>query len=94
MRQIGTVSSEQAAETLVDYLLIQGIVAQTEIDDGKWVIWVREENQLESAQQILGEFREQPTDAKYTKAKTQAEKLRAESQRRARRGSSPQCGYA
>ena len=82
MRQIGTLSSEREAATLVDFLLTCGIISQADAGEGDWVIWVREENQLDAAQRILAEFRQNPTDPKYAGAKRQADQLRSETQRR------------
>jgi GlpG protein len=81
MRQIGTLSTESEAQTLVDYLLTEGISAQFDRDQDVWVVWVREENQVELAQRILEEYRQQPSDPKYVGARRRAEQLRSEAVR-------------
>jgi GlpG protein len=81
MRQIGSLDNERGAQTLVDYLLTQGIEAQIDSEGDRWVIWVREENQLERSKAILDQYREQPSDPKYTAARRSADQLRSQSQR-------------
>ena len=82
MRQIGSLADEQQARLVADYLLTQGMVAHNEQEGREWTIWVREENQVESAKQILEEFRRDPQNAKFREAVSEAQKIRAADARR------------
>jgi GlpG protein len=81
MRQIGTLPSQQHAELLADYLLTEGIPAQTDQDGANWAIWVREENQLDQAKRILDEFRQRPDEPKYKQAVSEAAVIRTKQSR-------------
>lgn len=76
MRQIGTLSDKHHADRFSDYLLSQGVSSTAEEQDGSWVVWVRDEDQLDLARDALGEFVANPEDHKYLKAVGQAEQLR------------------
>src|SRR5438445_5657571 len=79
MRLIGHLESESSARTFGDFLFVQGIENQIEFDKGEgWGVWVNEEEQLESASNLLSGFRRNPTDPKYQSQATNAETLRAE----------------
>jgi len=68
MRKFGAIRDEIDAKRLIDYLLTQRIVAVMDVAadprDG-WELWVREEDQFDSAKQILAEFREAPGDPRF-----------------------------
>ena len=66
MRQAGTLNSEKLAQTFVDHLLTLGINSHTEQDHDEWVIWVRNEDHLETAQAELENFRRSPQQIKHT----------------------------
>lgn len=68
MRKFGTLSDESTAQRLIDYLLTQQIHATANAADNPsegWELWVREEDQFETARQILAEYRRNPADARY-----------------------------
>jgi GlpG protein len=77
MRLIGQLADEASARTLGDYLLVQGIENQVEEQgtDG-WGLWVNDEDQIELAEKILGEFRANPGDAKFRETSKQAAGIR------------------
>ena len=79
MRLIGHLASEAPARVFADFLYVQGIENQLEMQDGDgWGIWINDEDKIESAAEMLKAFQENSTDPKYrTKAKT-AGALRAE----------------
>ena len=78
MRLIGHLESESSARTFGDFLFVQGIENQIEFDKGEgWGVWVNEEEQLESASNLLSGFRQNPTDPKY-QSQANADTLRAE----------------
>jgi len=82
MRQLGTLESETEARRLADYLLTQDISTMVEADNGHYAIWVREENQVESAREIFHRFLEDPERPEYRQAAKQAGKLRSEEEKR------------
>ncbi len=78
MRKFGTLSDETTAKRLVDYLLTQRIHATANAADDPaegWELWVREEDQLDTARQIFDEYRKHPNDARYAVA-AQANQIR------------------
>ncbi len=76
MRQIGLLSSESHAGRFVDFLTTQGIIAQAEEEQGSWSIWVRDENQVDSARQELEQFEQSPEDTRYRDVQRQAASIR------------------
>jgi len=84
MRQAGTLSTEQAAERLTDYLTTLDIVAFVEQEGDEWVIWVRDENQLEQAKEELASFAHNPENARYRDASRKANSIRREQEKKAR----------
>ena len=82
MRQIGTLDKEKAARRFTDFLVTLGIRADTERDQGVWVIWVRDEDHLEQARSELENFRRMPEDPRYANAAKQAQLIRDEDERR------------
>lgn len=76
MRQIGSISDPAQAQVFVDYLVIQGIPAQAESDEAGWVIWVRDENDVETARSNLAEFETNPDNLRYADVGREAKKLR------------------
>jgi GlpG protein len=76
MREMATLTDAHDAQVLVDYLLTQKIVAEVRPEDGKSVIWVHNEDDLERATAIWNEFHTQPKDSKYVTAQKTAHELR------------------
>jgi len=82
MRQLGTVTDEQAARRFADYLLTRGIGVSVDPDHDGWKIWVRNEDHMEAARREFAEFTAAPNAPIYHEASRAAEHLRAEEQRR------------
>lgn len=83
MRQIGSLDSESRAERLIDYLKTIEISAQSDDDNGRWLIWVKDENRLDEAREAFEEFKSDPDAQKYIDAKQKAYEIRsAEIQKR------------
>ena len=68
MRQAGTLESPAAAQRLADYLLTLNIVSRVEPSDGRWALWIIDENQLQRAKEELQAFLQNPQDARYDAA--------------------------
>jgi GlpG protein len=76
MREIGTIPEREAAERLADYLLTLGIATHLDHEAGGWILWVRDEDQLERAKNEMREFLQNPDDARYQNAKQAAQDVR------------------
>jgi len=82
MRQAGSLSSEADARRLADYLLTLGISTKIDPSGDAWLIWVRQEDQIEQARKELADFRFNPQAERYQLAAHNAEQLRREEKRR------------
>ncbi len=90
MRCLGQINGRSAAESFVAYLLTQDITTQIEaigestsgerVD--RWEIWVRDEDKLQQARSELTQFVDNPRDAKYASALTQAKSILAEREKK------------
>ena len=76
MRQLTTLPSADAAQTLADYLLTQRIETKLEREAGGWAIWIRDEDQMSRARQELEEFNRNPQDPRFKAASVTATTLR------------------
>ena len=76
MRQIGILEVEKNAHQFADYLVTQGITAHAEEEKDSWVIWVRDEDHLELAQDEFENFRRSPDDPRYSGVATKAKSIR------------------
>jgi GlpG protein len=83
MRQAGTLPHEEEARRFADYLETLGISSRVEPLADRWAVWIREENQLDRSKQELEEFVADPSAARYTGAKHEADARRRESAKRA-----------
>lgn len=78
MRCLGQIYNRKATEQFVAYLLTQGITTQVEPvtnADDRWEVWVRDEDRLAEAADLLREFESQPNNPKYSEAVRQASKV-------------------
>jgi GlpG protein len=65
MREVGAIPDCEAAERLANYLLTVGIATRLNQEPSGWVLWVRDEDQLERARQELEQFLRDPKEARY-----------------------------
>lgn len=85
MRQLVVLSDEVLCSRLAAYLVTQEIRVQVDGVPEAWEVWVRDEDRLARAQQILAEFQANPEDPKYLGHESAAARqLREEEQRRHR----------
>ena len=84
MRQIGAISDEEHARRFEDYALTRGIKTRIEQDDGRWAVWVYEEDQVAQGKDELESFRQNPDDARYVTASRSAEAIRKQDEKRSR----------
>ena len=76
MRELATFSSEGEPRLFSDYLLTQGIASQLREGKDGWVLWIRDEDQLDPARRLLGEFQADPTHDRYGLAAREARAIR------------------
>ena len=60
MRLIGQLESKQHAERFAAYLTTKEISSHVEPENGSWEIWIRDEDQINSAVDFLNEFKTDP----------------------------------
>lgn len=82
MRQIGTLLTEPQAQRFAAYLITQGITAHAEADGDEFIVWVRDENQLDQAKDELQQFKLDPDDRRYRGAEKQAGSLLMEEEKK------------
>jgi len=83
MRQIGILENQDQAERLTAFLITQGIPAHLDQEDASWAIWVRDEDHLDEAKDVLEQFARNPDDSRYQGARREASAiLNGESKRR------------
>jgi GlpG protein len=75
MRLIGHLGTDKEARTFGDFLYVKGIETEFERDESRWAVWVRSDDQVAEAAQLLAEFRANPNDARF-QAGSPAEKMR------------------
>ena len=86
MRQLTTFSNEERARRLSAYLITQGIACQVEQDGERWLIWVREEDDLAAALEIHHQFELEPDHQRFQEAvKTAANMLQEDARRKQER---------
>jgi GlpG protein len=78
MRQVGSLPEQRDAERFAAYLVTQGIDAHAELDTVQWAIWVRDEDQLDSARDAFSAFKLDPQHQRYQGVERDAEAIRRE----------------
>jgi GlpG protein len=79
MRLIGHLAEEVAAHTFGDFLYVQGIENQVELEKPSgWAVWIRDEDRIPAATNWLAAFRANPGDPQFRRRATAAADLRAE----------------
>lgn len=82
MRVIGHLEKESQARVFADFLYVQGIENQLEFQKQEgWAVWIRDEDRLNTAKEMLTQFSNNPSDPRYlTEAKGAAQR-RAEDEK-------------
>jgi GlpG protein len=65
MRLIGHLKNEAFARTFADYLASRDIRNLVESDAEGWAVWIYSEDQIESGQEALAAYLQDPANAKY-----------------------------
>jgi GlpG protein len=77
MRMIGHLEGETKARIFSDYLFVLGIENQVEVEKGdSWAVWIHNEEQLEKARSLLGQYQENPNEPRYRATAEAAQKLK------------------
>ncbi len=99
MRTIGTLESDEIATRFSDYLYVKGIENQTELeDDGRFSVWVLDDDQLAPATALLQHFRADSGAPEFDGVTTVARKvrtrvMRADNARRSAVADTARIGY-
>lgn len=81
MRQLIVLESEASARKLTAYLITERIAAQVDADKTGHIVWVRDEDQLPRAKEILAQFQASPDDPRFQGAERTAESIRRDEER-------------
>lgn len=84
MRQAGILDNERDAKRLSDYLLTQGIESRVTSEDGKWGLWIYDENKLDRGKDELAQFVNNPADPRYAAAAQSAAAVRKKAEQAAK----------
>jgi GlpG protein len=83
MRCIGSLANEQLVERFVAYLVTKNIPAYIEKEGAEPKIWIKNEDDVTQARELLARFAANPTDTEFSKAIERAsEILREEARKR------------
>jgi GlpG protein len=78
MRLIGHLKDEASAKAFSGYLVSMNVRNLVEPDPEGWAVWIHSEDQIESGQQALAAFLQNPSDKKYQLAAKSAEAMERE----------------
>ncbi|MFC1731023.1 rhomboid family intramembrane serine protease [candidate division KSB1 bacterium] len=77
MRQLDTFENEDTAQTLSDILYAKEIKNRLDAeDDGTWILWIYDEEQMDEARIIMREFLNKPDNKDYKKYIDKAKKIK------------------
>ena len=83
MRLIGEIENGHDAEKFAAFLLVQGVESRAEpLGSGAWEIWVKDEDQFQTALQELKQFQQDPENTKYVQAVEQANTIHREQEKK------------
>ncbi|MBM80081.1 MAG: hypothetical protein CMJ78_05740 [Planctomycetaceae bacterium] len=77
MRQIGKIANAELAKRFQDYLLTEKIVCSVEANEsGESVVWIHDEDHVETAREQISQFLEDPDAEIYRSAAQAAQEIR------------------
>ncbi len=85
MRLIGTLPTQDDAENLSAWMTVEGMANHVDLVDGKFEIWIKEEDHVAVARDALRAFLNNPKDAKFADARRRVAILERERQLKQRR---------
>jgi GlpG protein len=77
MRVIGQLSNETHAREFSDHLVVNRIRNKIEADEGVWMVWINDEEQVAEAKTRLERFRADPNALEFQSARIQAARIKA-----------------
>lgn len=81
LRELGIITEERNARALADYLLTREIVSKVVANrDGRFSLWVRDEDRLDEARQVHEEFVRNPDDERFQGAARTAKQIRKQAE--------------
>ncbi len=81
MRELATFTDEQQSRRFTAYLAVQAIQVSADEDDGRWVIWVHDDDDREQALAYLEEFQQDPNHERYENAERKVRHVLKEADR-------------
>jgi GlpG protein len=81
MRMIGHLKNEASAKAFSGYLASTNVRHLVEPDAEGWAVWIHSEDQIESGQQALAAYLQNPADKKYQDASQAAEAMERQQRR-------------
>ena len=82
MRHIGSLKEKSHAEKFLAFLTSEDISAVVEQEEDNFEVWVKDEDQLDTANKSFDQFIENPDNPIYTEAIQKAREIRAQQQRK------------
>jgi GlpG protein len=76
MRLIGHLPNETSASTFSDYLYVEGITNEVEVEKDGWAVWIHSEDEWTKAKELLLAFLGNPGDPRFRKQAGRARELR------------------
>lgn len=68
MRELTKLSDEQQAQKFAAYLAVQSIHCSVDEDDGRWVVWIHDDDDRQKAAEYLEEYQQNPDHERYSRA--------------------------
>jgi len=84
MRQIGRLDDEASARRLMDALAVAQIESKLDQANDGWLVWVRDEDRLPAAREILQRFQADPNSQEFRQTEGATLRLKQERERRER----------
>ena len=84
MRSIGSLENSPHAKRFEAFLLTEGIPSQMDEDASEWVVWIKDEDQLDRARTLFEEFQKDPDHERYRVALSKAESIQREQEKKRR----------
>jgi GlpG protein len=81
MRQLATLPTATAAQSLADYLLTLKIQTRLMEEPDGWAVWVCDEDRLPQAREEFAEFQRNPDDPRFRAAAREADEVRRQQRR-------------
>lgn len=85
MRRIGDIATEEDARRFGDHLLATGVENEVEPEGESWIVWVVDDDDLDTARDKLESFRRNPSDPVYARSAAKAGEMRRQTEEEEKR---------